>query len=41
MAKITASGNLICNGGFEKDYKGSLKAMPRYFIFLLISAPIV
>ena len=23
MAKITASGNLICNGGFEMDYKGA------------------
>jgi len=23
MAQITASGNLICNGGFEMDYKGA------------------
>lgn len=23
MAKITASGNLICSGGFEMDYKGT------------------
>jgi hypothetical protein len=23
MAKITASGNLICIGGFEMDYKGA------------------
>lgn len=23
MAKITASGNLICDGGFEMDYKGA------------------
>lgn len=23
MAKITASGSLICNGGFEMDYKGA------------------
>lgn len=23
MAKVTASGSLICNGGFEMDYKGA------------------